>query len=198
MRALPSSADKSAAWSKLLLPQAQANPILVYLAASAGGAAVTYYFSNEDQCKDIGSAIDSCGKQRRKIRQFIAKKQQGDAAKSSKNWRNKKAADDDDENKDWEELKAKKLTGACPIQSIDEELDNDTADLLSEMARGSETTKYRWAHCFDDRKDRALACENDVAELAKEWCLNLSVSTAVRLKLIPPKGQSAPPANSVK
>jgi hypothetical protein len=196
LKALPAS-SQTTAFSNLLLPRAHANPLYVYLASAAGGALMSYYFSNEDQCKEIGASIDSCGKQRRKIRNFFAKKEQGDEALSAKKKRSSakkktKSDDDEEDEKDWDDLKKMKLKGECPIESIDEELDNDTADLISEMSRAIETTKYRLAYCRDDRKLRALACERDLAKLSKEWCLNLSVNMALRLSVLPSTGESPP------
>jgi hypothetical protein len=203
--ALPHSRE-NALWN-LWFPKADAQVVQLI---SGIGLAVLYigglYFSNDSTCKDIGLANDNCHKVKRKIELFYRKmkraaeaqaaaKQADDdeiaqAKKNHKKKKKKKKKDDDEDDPD-EELAAylkfkdtiKKSGGQCSdIQSANDDLDDTTSDMVSEVSRSMQVTQSWIAQCSKDSRDRVEKCLGEVTDHAKKLCFHLTLNALEIIK----------------
>src|SRR6185437_13884559 len=98
----------------------------------------------------------------------------------------KKKKDDDDPDEDlqaWIKFKTKmKKDGICPFTSTNDDLDNDTADMLSQVSRTMEVTQSWLARCPADRRQKVSSCIEQVNDAAKKICLHLAVRALATIR----------------
>jgi hypothetical protein len=199
--ALPRTGE-SALWN-LFIPKANAQMQLIY----GIGLSIVYlgglYFSNDSTCKEIGLANDNCHKVKRKIELFYNKMKRAEVARAAqkkadedeatqakKTHKKKKKKKKDEEDPD-EDLAAylkfkealQKSGGQCSgIQSPNEELDDTTADMVSEVSRSMQVTQSWIARCSKDSRIRVERCIAEVTDHAEKLCFHLTLNALEIIK----------------